>query len=222
MSIRLFICCDDLLSCAGVRTTLAKTADFLVVGESVNNHTCVRDATSERADIIIVKGRAFDAAVHRELAEIAKVVTFVHADSMPEPADIMSLHARAVLSSDILPEELVPVIRIVAAGNALLLPATISAHVEKMIRDDDMFQLRSASFGLTDRETQVLKLLAKGMSNADIALSLFVSAATVRCHVHRILGKLCVRSRGQAVAAAYECGLLGVMTRCRVTSCRGS
>ena len=162
-------------------------------------------------DIVVVSVTDLSVAVHRELARAARVVTLVNVSVGWDPAEVLALGARAVLSSGVSPEELMLAIRVVAASDTtILLPLSIRQHIEAVSRTASAWERGTAAAQLTPRETDVLSLLAQGMSNAEVATALFVSVATVRSHVHHILRKLAVRSRAEAVAHAYKTGLIAL------------
>jgi DNA-binding NarL/FixJ family response regulator len=113
------------------------------------------------------------------------------------------------LLKDVHREQLVTAVRSVVSGETLLAPALTRRLIEQFLRRPPPDSGRPASLGsLTGRETEVLGLLARGMSNADIAAAMIVGEATVKTHVNRILTKLGLRSRVQAVVLAYETGLV--------------
>ncbi len=105
-------------------------------------------------------------------------------------------------------EHLVDAIRVVAAGDALLSPSVTRRLIEEFVRRSPTQTTTLAEGTLTDRELEVLKLVARGLSNAEIAERLFVSEATVKTHVGRVLSKLELRDRAQVVVFAYEAGIV--------------
>jgi DNA-binding NarL/FixJ family response regulator len=127
-------------------------------------------------------------------------------------AQAIKAGASGFLVKDTEPVELIRAVRVVAAGDALLSPSITRRVIEQFTRlpppgGTDVLA------GLTDREREVLKLVARGMSNAEIAAQLFVSDATVKSHVAHLLAKLQLRDRVQAVVLAYESGLIRPGTR---------
>jgi DNA-binding NarL/FixJ family response regulator len=110
------------------------------------------------------------------------------------------------------PEQLIGAVRVVAAGDALLAPSTTRRVIEQFARLPPPGGTDAVA-GLTDREQEVLRLVARGLSNAEIAAELFVSDATVKSHVAHLLAKLQLRDRVQAVVLAYESGLVRPGTR---------
>ena len=105
-------------------------------------------------------------------------------------------------------EHLVHAIRVVAAGDALLAPSVTRKLIEEFVRRSPARTTTLAEGTVTDRELEVLKLVARGLSNAEIADKLFLSQATVKTHVGRVLGKLELRDRAQVVVFAYEAGIV--------------
>ncbi|MFI5952439.1 response regulator [Cryptosporangium sp. NPDC051539] len=121
----------------------------------------------------------------------------------------LSAGASGFLLKDVTPEQLTAAVRLVRTGDALLAPAITRRLVERFARRDEAASAVHRDLaGLTPRELEVLRLLARGLSNAELASRLSLSEATVKTHVARILGKLQLRDRVQAVVVAYETGLV--------------
>ncbi|GAA3393008.1 response regulator transcription factor [Cryptosporangium minutisporangium] len=121
----------------------------------------------------------------------------------------LSAGASGFLLKDVTPEQLTAAVRLVRAGDALLAPSITRRLVERFARrDEDAAAVHRDLAALTPREREVLRLLARGLSNAELAGQLHLSEATVKTHVARILGKLHLRDRVQAVVVAYETGLV--------------
>jgi DNA-binding NarL/FixJ family response regulator len=125
--------------------------------------------------------------------------------------DALRAGASGFLLKDVPPEQLVDGIRAVAKGDALLAPSVTRRVIEEFVRrPPQSVRTQPPELAeLTARELEVLKLIARGLSNAEIAKNLFVSETTVKTHVAHVLMKLDVRDRVQAVVLAYECGLAG-------------
>jgi DNA-binding NarL/FixJ family response regulator len=123
--------------------------------------------------------------------------------------EAMKTGASGFLLKDVPPERLADAVRVVAAGDALLSPAITRRLIEGFVsRPAPGARAPTELAALTERELEVLKLVARGLSNGEIASSLYVSEATVKTHVTHILTKLGLRDRVQAVVLAYECGLV--------------
>ncbi|SEK89528.1 response regulator transcription factor [Streptacidiphilus jiangxiensis] len=207
MRITISVCSDDPLSGAGLGALLAAQEDFEVIGQSSSAGETVQKMRDTRPDVAVVSLSEIDIAAHREMATAAKVVTLADIGVELSPSDVLTLNARAVLTPSVTPGELIQTIRVVAAGDAVLIPLTVSRHIDSVMQNSSASRVGASITQLTERETDVLGLLARGLSNSEVADRLFISGSTVRSHVHHILQKLSVRSRAQAVAAAYELGL---------------
>jgi DNA-binding NarL/FixJ family response regulator len=142
-----------------------------------------------------------------------KVVMLTTFDMDEYVYDALRAGASGFLLKDAPPEQLVAGIRAVAQGDALLAPSVTRRVIEEFVRrpPSSVQTVPPEVAELTARELEVLKLVAKGLSNAEIAKELFVSETTVKTHVAHMLTKLGVRDRVQAVVLAYECGLAGVV-----------
>jgi len=139
----------------------------------------------------------------------ARVLMLTTFDADEYVYEAMKAGANGFLLKNAPPAQLVAAVRATAAGEAQLAPAILQRMVEEFVRRPAPGTTRPAALDqLTDRETEVLKQLARGLSNAEIANTLFLSEATIRTHVSRILAKLDLRDRTQAVVVAYESGLV--------------
>ena len=150
-------------------------------------------------------------ATRRILAERshARVIVLTTFDLDEYVYAAMKAGASGFLLKDVRPEQLADAVRCVAAGDALLAPAITRRLIERFVgRPPPGGGTPAALTELTAREVEILRLVAGGLSNAEIALTLFVTEATVKTHVSHILGKLGLRDRVQAVVVAYESGLV--------------
>jgi DNA-binding NarL/FixJ family response regulator len=213
--IRLLIADDDGLVRGGLRTLLASEPDLAVVGEAEDGFAAVRAAQELDPDVVLMDVRmprldgieATRRVVAAGRARVLVVTTFEHDDYVYEA---LAAGASGFVLKRAQPDELAQAVRIVAAGESLVLPQLTRALIERNVRaragaDDDGAGVRAA---LTEREAEILRLVARGMSNADIAGELVVAVHTVKTHVARILAKLGVRDRTQAVVVAYESGFV--------------
>jgi len=204
---------------AGFRMILDAEEDIDVAGEAADGADAVAEAQRLKPDVILMDVRMPKVdgieATRRVLAAEGvdtKVVMLTTFDMDEYVYDALRAGASGFLLKDVPPEQLVAGIRAVAEGDALLAPAVTRRVIEEFVRRP----LSSAPTPpsevaqLTARELEVFKLVARGLSNAEIAKELFVSDTTVKTHVAHILMKLGVRDRVQAVVLAYECGLAGV------------
>jgi len=219
MSLSVLIVDDQALVRAGFRMILDAEEDIDVAGEAADGADAVAEAQRLKPDVILMDVRMPKVdgieATRRVLAAEGvdtKVVMLTTFDMDEYVYDALRAGASGFLLKDVPPEQLVAGIRAVAEGDALLAPAVTRRVIEEFVRRP----LSSAPTPpsevaqLTARELEVFKLVARGLSNAEIAKELFVSDTTVKTHVAHILMKLGVRDRVQAVVLAYECGLAGV------------
>ena len=215
MSIRVLICDDQALVRAGFRAILGSRPEIEIVGEAENGAEAVALAERRRPDVILMDIRMplLDGveATRRLVAEgsPARILVLTTFDLDEYVHAAIRAGASGFLLKDVTPAKLVEAIRIVAAGDALLAPSVTRRLLERFAAtlpagDQSSDVVRQ----LTARETEVLRLLAAGLSNAEIASELVVSEATVKTHISSLLRKLGLRDRVQAVILAYETGLV--------------
>ena len=216
MTIRVLLVDDEAMIRTGLRMVLEAESDIEVVGEAGDGAQAVTAAASLRPDVILMDVRMprLDglAATQQILAtdSTVKVVVLTTFNEDSYVRDALRLGASGFLLKVAPPERLVDAIRVAANGNALLDPLVtrqvIAAFAHNM---RDPLAADSPALGqLTIREAEVLRMLARGKSNAEIATDLVVGDATVKTHVARVLMKLGLRDRVQAVIYAYEHGLV--------------
>jgi len=215
MTIRVGICDDQPLLRDGLRVQLGLIDDLDIVGEAANGEQAVALARGERPDVLVMDVRmpVLDGieATRRIVGglgtENVKVLILTTFDLDEHVYAALSAGASGFLLKDATPEELVRAVRVVAAGEALLAPTVTSRLVREFARRSAGRPRRELLASLTERETEVLQLVAAGLSNAELAERLVISHATAKTHVSRILTKLGLRDRAQLVVAAYEAGL---------------
>ena len=215
MSIRVLICDDQALVRAGFRAILEAQADIEVAGEAENGAEAVALAQRRAPDVILMDIRmpVLDGVeATRQLVaggSPARVLVLTTFDLDEYVHAAIRAGASGFLLKDVTPAKLLEAIRIVAAGDALLAPSVTRRLLERFAITLPRRDVSSEALaGLTARETEVLRLLAGGLSNAEIAASLVVSEATVKTHISSVLRKLGLRDRVQAVIVAYETGLV--------------
>jgi DNA-binding NarL/FixJ family response regulator/class 3 adenylate cyclase len=214
--VRVMIVDDQALVRAGFRMILAAEPDIEVVGEAADGSEDVSECHRSKPDVVLMDVRMPEMdgieATRRLLADRAetKVVMLTTFDMDEYVYDALRAGASGFLLKDVPPEQLVEGIRSVASGDALLAPSVTRRVVEEFVRRPPASArtLPAKLEDLTARELEVLKLLARGLSNAEIAKELFVSETTVKTHVAHVLMKLDLRDRVQAVVLAYESGLI--------------
>ena len=214
MSIRVLIADDQSLVRAGFRLVLENHDDLDVVGEASNGEEAIHSAGRLEPDVVLMDIRMPELdgiAATREITRRfpARVLVLTTYDLDEYVYDALQAGASGFLLKDTPPDQLAAGIRAVAAGEALLAPTVTRRLIEEFARVRPTPQARPATLDdLTPREFDVLRHLARGLSNAEIAEQLFLSDTTVKTHVAHLLGKLGLRDRVQAVVLAYESGLV--------------
>ncbi len=216
MSVRVLVCEDEALLRSGLVGVLGQSPHLQVVGEAVDGRQAVELAGLLAPDVVVMDIRMPELdgieATRRLTAPGAGpapkvlVLTTFHVDEYVYRA--LRAGASGFLLKDAEPEDLVHAVRVVAAGEAVLAPAVTRRLIERFTRRDQGADGAAATRGLTARERDVLRLVASGMSNVEIAQELRVSRETVKTHVSRVLVKLGLRDRIQAVVYAHQHGLL--------------
>jgi DNA-binding NarL/FixJ family response regulator len=214
MSIRVLICDDQSLVRAGFRLVLENHAEIEVVGEASNGEEAIYSAGRLEPDVVLMDIRMPELdgiAATREITARypARVLVLTTYDLDEYVYDALQAGASGFLLKDTPPTQLVDGIRAVAAGEALLAPTVTRRLIAEFARAGAARRTRPAALDeLTPRELEVLQLLARGLSNSEIAAELVLSDTTVKTHVTHVLGKLGLRDRVQAVVLAYESGLV--------------
>ncbi len=215
MSIKVFLADDQQLVRAGFRMVLDAQADMTVVGEAADGLAAVEALRGVAADVVVMDVRMprLDGieATRRicQAGDRPRVLMLTTFDLDEYAFAALRAGASGFLLKDVPPEELLFGIRAVHCGDAIVAPSTTRRLIDRfapMLPGDD--EPLAGLRGLTGREREVLTLIARGLSNTEIAARLFVSEATVKTHVGRILAKLGLRDRVQAVILAYETGLV--------------
>jgi DNA-binding NarL/FixJ family response regulator len=216
VTIRVLIADDQALVRDGFGMILDAQEDIEVVGEAEDGARAVDLARELRPDVVLMDIRmpGVDGieATRRLMADgdrAPRVLMLTTFDQSEYVYEAMKSGASGFLLKDVRREELVNAVRVVAAGDALLAPALTRRLIEDFVRRPPPGAAPSGGLAeLTERELEVLRLVARGLSNAEIAAELVVSEATVKTHVARILSKLDLRDRIQAVVLAYETGFV--------------
>jgi DNA-binding NarL/FixJ family response regulator len=212
--VRVLLVDDDDLMRAGLRAVISSDDGIEVVGEAGDGRAAIQAVRAQRPDVVLMDVRMPDLdgiAATRELLagspelKVAILTTFEDDDYI---FGALSAGASGFLLKRTKPEELIAAIHTLAAGDSLLSPSVTRRVIERMAGQpvsDPAAARRLAE--LTPREREVLELIAQGLSNSEIAAAFVIEESTVKTHVKRILMKLRLRDRVQAVIFAYESGL---------------
>jgi DNA-binding NarL/FixJ family response regulator len=215
--IRVAIVDDQALVRGGFAVLLGTVDDIEVVGEAADGRAAVELAVRERPDVMLMDIRmpemdgveATGRITSDERLAATRVVMLTTFDLDEYVHDALRAGASGFLLKDTLPDDLLAAIRVVAGGEALLAPRVTRRLVEEFLRRSTTATRSTSTIAqLTERETEVLEAVARGLSNTEIAESLSMSPATAKTHVSRLLTKLQARDRAQLVMIAYEAGVV--------------
>jgi DNA-binding NarL/FixJ family response regulator len=213
--IRVLVADDQAMVRAGFAALLDAQPDIEVVGQAAHGGEAIALAAVHRPDVVLMDVRmpVLDgiAATRQVLVDTpgARVLVLTTFDVDDYVLDAIRAGASGFLLKDAPPDDLVAAVRIVARGDALLAPSVTRRLIERLaVGPAAVPASPSALPELTQREREVLVEVARGRSNQEIAATLVIAEQTVKTHVSRVLGKLGLRDRAQAVVAAYESGLV--------------
>ncbi|NYG07898.1 DNA-binding NarL/FixJ family response regulator [Phycicoccus badiiscoriae] len=214
MTIRVLIADDQEMVRTGFRMILSTEPDMAVVGDAKDGREAVAAAARHRPDVVLMDirmpiqdGLSATREICSGAADGPAVVILTTFDDDAYLYDALASGASGFLLKDASADDLVSAVRIVANGGALLAPAVTRRVIDRATRHRTSSDDSSAVSRLSKRECEVLRLMADGLSNAEIARTLVVGEATVKTHVARVLQKLPARDRVQAVITAFRSGL---------------
>jgi DNA-binding NarL/FixJ family response regulator len=208
--IRVLIADDQPLMRQGFAMILGAQPDITVVGEAGTGTSAVAQARELNPDVIMmdIQMPGMDGITATRQLRGCKILVLTTFGTDDHVAQALRAGASGFLLKDATPEQLIHAVRIIAGGEALLDPAITRNLIRRVLPALTAPEAPPRFNALSVRETQVLRLIAQGMTNAEIAALLVVSEATVKTHVSRLLAKLDLRDRVQAVVAAYQHGLV--------------
>jgi DNA-binding NarL/FixJ family response regulator len=216
MTVRVAIADDQALVRSGFSVIVASAPDMEVVAEVGDGAAAVEVARETSPDVVLMDirmpvmdgleaTRLITSDPHTAASRVVILTTF---DLDEYVYEALRAGASGFLLKDTLPDDLLTAVRVVAAGDALIAPAITRRLIEEFAhRPGPSEASRKPVSGLTERELEVLGMVAKGLSNAELARELFMSPATAKTHVSRLLTKLQARDRAQLVMIAYETGV---------------
>jgi DNA-binding NarL/FixJ family response regulator len=215
VSIKVLLADDQAMVRAGFRMILESEPDIEVVGEASNGEQATASTRRFRPDIVLMDiqmpgqdGLHATRQITGDPALSSRVVILTTFERDEYVFEALRSGASGFLLKNAPPEELIHAVRVIAAGDALLAPSVTKRIIEQFANQAVKPELGAQLQSLTQREREVLVLLARGNSNAELAAALFVSEGTIKTHISSLLGKLGLRDRVQAVVLAYESGLI--------------
>jgi DNA-binding NarL/FixJ family response regulator len=212
-TIRVAIADDQALVRAGFRMIVQAQPDMEVAGEAADGQEAIDLVGREHPDVILMDirmPRLDGLQATKQVASATRVVILTTHELDEYVFDALAAGASAFLLKAAPPEDLIRAIKVVASGDALLAPSVTRRLIEEFARRPEPARRKPKQLdSLTERELEVLRELAGGFTNAEIAARLHVSETTVKTHVAHLLDKLELRDRVQAVILAYEAGLVG-------------
>jgi DNA-binding NarL/FixJ family response regulator len=214
--IRVLLADDQALVRAGFRALIDSEDDLEVVGEADDGYQAIDRAERHRPDVVLMDirmPRLDGIEATRRIAsdpelDPVRVIILTTFETDEHVFEAIRAGASGFLVKDTEPAELLQAIRVVAGGNALLSPRITRRLIEEFAATVPTRGSQEGLAGLTEREREVMALVANGLSNDEIAERLFVSPATAKTHVSRVMSKLDARDRAQVVVTAYETGLV--------------
>ncbi|MGD9700957.1 MAG: response regulator [Acidimicrobiia bacterium] len=217
VNVRVGVADDQPLIRTGLRTMIDHAPDLELVGEAANGEQAVELARRHRPDVVLMDIRMPELdgieATRRITADAAltgvRVIVLTTFDVDEYVHAAIRAGASGFLLKDAAPEDVLDAIRVVARGDALLAPSVTRRIIEELAARPDPDRAAPPQLDvLTDREREVLTLVGRGLSNAEIGAQIYVSPATAKTHVSHVMTKLYARDRAQLVVVAYESGLV--------------
>ena len=215
MIIKVVLVDDQAMVRAGIRMILEAEADIKVVGEAIDGAKGIEAATSLKPDVVlmdiqmpVINGLEATRRILQTPDNKTRVLILTTFERDDYVFEALRAGASGFILKNAPPEDLIEAVRVIAEGNALLAPSVTKRIIKEFARRPVRQKEKDKLSDMTDRELEVLRLIAKGKTNAEIASDLFVGEATVKTHISNLLTKLDLRDRVQAVVYAYESGLI--------------
>ena len=215
MSITVLLADDQSMVRAGFRMILESEPDIDVIGEAANGEQAAEATRRLGPDVVLMDiqmpgGDGLEATrrITQRPEAVSRVVILTTFERDDYVFEALQAGASGFLLKNAPPERLIDAVRVVAAGDALLAPSVTRRIIEQFARRPVEAEVHARVASLTQREREVLVLLARGKSNSELAAELFVSEGTIKTHLSSLLAKLGLRDRVQAVVLAYESGLV--------------
>jgi DNA-binding NarL/FixJ family response regulator len=215
VSIRVLLADDQSLLRAGFRMILESEPDIEVIGEAADGDQAVASTRRLHPDVVLMDiqmpgsdGLAATRRITTDPDVRSRVLILTTFERDEYVFEALQAGASGFLLKNAPPERLIEAVRVVASGDALLAPSVTRRVIEQFARRPVEPDVRARLESLTQREREVLVLLARGKSNSELAAELFVTEGTIKTHLSSLLSKLGIRDRVQAVVLAYESGLV--------------
>ena len=215
MSIRVLLVDDQAMVRAGIHMILEAENDIRVVGEAEDGAKAVTAAHKLKPDVVLMdiqmplmNGLEATRQITQTPGNTCRILILTTFERDDYVFEALRAGASGFILKNAPPEDLIAAVRVVAEGNALLAPSVTRRIINEFAQRTPRVDLKAGLSSLTEREIEVMRLIAKGKTNAEIAADLFVGETTVKTHISNLFAKLDLRDRVQAVVYAYESGLI--------------
>ncbi len=215
MSIKVLLVDDQAMVRAGIHMILEAETDIRVVGEAEDGAKAVVAAHKLKPDVVLMdiqmplmNGLESTRQITQTPGNTCRILILTTFERDDYVFEALRAGASGFILKNAPPEDLIAAVRVVAEGNALLAPSVTRRIINEFAQRTPRVDLKAGLSSLTEREIEVMRLIAKGKTNAEIAAELFVGETTVKTHISNLFAKLDLRDRVQAVVYAYESGLI--------------
>jgi DNA-binding NarL/FixJ family response regulator len=215
MSIKVLLVDDQAMVRAGIHMILEAENDIHVIGEAEDGAKAVVSSHKLKPDVVLMdiqmpllNGLEATRQITQTPGNSSRILILTTFERDDYVFEALRAGASGFILKNAPPEDLIAAVRVVAEGNALLAPSITRRIIHEFAQRTPRSGLKEKLSGLTEREIEVLRLIAKGKTNAEIAADLFVGETTVKTHISNLFTKLDLRDRVQAVVYAYESGLI--------------